>query len=344
MFTTSANFTAEILGELSNHQKRIESTVAVMDFLCLFVHVFAHLPLCMGLSIVSCLDKSIQLIASLYPFVFLSLWLFKSHFSTKFSAPPETSEEVQPCLSWNCLTFDFLVRGCIYHAALVHRLKRNHHVHWGYVCKFIEVDKKPGEWRSVPWPVEDMGQADQESQSRPGLLMYSWEMLRDVERCWESQSMLKPEDMSVRLSSSGKARWIWWVDEIWRLFSLCVLRVLCLPGTSQSLSQLRPANVAQNSWRHHLARLADNQCETRKRTIHIRTLDFRYLPYLHLRFRYFQILCSICCRTVLTGLTRFDYLDLSSISFALKLTLIKIDWNSTDVMCLRASQSPSYCN
>ena len=193
MFTTSANFTAEILGELSNHQKRIESTVAVMDFLCLFVHVFAHLPLCMGLSIVSYLDKSIQLIASLYPFVFLSLWLFKSHFSTKFSAPPETSEEVQPCLSWNCLTFDFLVRGCIYHAALVHRLKRNHHVHWGYVCKFIEVDKKPGEWRSVPWPVEDMGQADQESQSRPGLLMYSWEMLRDVESlrvCWNRKTCL----------------------------------------------------------------------------------------------------------------------------------------------------------
>ena len=114
MFTTSANFTAEILAEVSNHQKRIESTVAVMDVLCLFVHVFVHLPLCIGLSIVSYLDKSIQLIASLNPFVFLSLWLFKSHFSTKFSAPPETSKEVQPCLSWNCLTFDFLVRGCLF--------------------------------------------------------------------------------------------------------------------------------------------------------------------------------------------------------------------------------------
>ena len=64
MFTTSANFMEEILGEVSNHQEWIESTVAVVDALFLFLHVFVHLPLCMGLSIMSYLDKSTQLIAS----------------------------------------------------------------------------------------------------------------------------------------------------------------------------------------------------------------------------------------------------------------------------------------
>lgn len=158
--------------------------------------------------------------------------------------------------------------------------------------------------------------------------------------------MLKPEDMSVRLSSSGKARWIWWVDEIWHFF-LCVFCVcyVCLENPKAfrnlGLRTLRrtPEGTTLQGLRTTSARRAKERSTSAPWTSDI----CHIYPHLHLRFRYFQILCSICCRTGLTGL-KFDYLDLSSISLALKLTLIKIDWNSTDVMCLRASQSPSYCN
>lgn len=176
-----------------------------------------------------------------------------------------------------------------------------------------------------------MGQADQESQSRPGLLMYSWEMLRvseyvetgrhvcEVEQFWQSQMDL----MS------------WW--NLTSFFFVCFACVMFAWNIAKPFATQACERCAELLKAPPCKACGQPVRDAQKNDPH---------PHLGLQISAisaftFQILRSICCRTGLTGLTRFDsvwlgltrfdYLDLSSISLALKLTLIKIDWNSTDV-------------
>ena len=182
----------------------------------------------------------------------------------------------------------------------------------------------------------DMGQGDQELQSRPGLLMSNW----------ESQSMFKPEDMSVRLSSSGAKPD--GSDELMKshrvLSFVCFLCVLCLHPKAFRNSGLRTlrrtpeGTTLQGLWTTSARR-------TKERSTSAPWADICNVCHICIYFSdSVQYLQPNKVWQVWLGLTPFDYVDLSSISLALKLTLIKIDWNSTDVTCLGAAQSPSYCS
>ena len=168
---------------------------------------------------------------------------------------------------------------------------------------------------------------------------------------WQSQSMLKPKVMSVQFWQSQIDPMSWWnLTDSDSSDSVCFLCVFCLircvvsgapkAFRNSGLRTLRrtPEGTALQGLRATSARRTKERSTSAPWTsdiCHIAAISAFYF--------------SDSVQYLLPN--RFDGFDSVWLSWfklnqcsTVKLTLITIDWNSTDVMCLRVSQSPSYCS